>query len=233
MSESPAEVVHADLRSGAAIPARFHCGSFARRHPRFDTLTDTLRSGRGCDFWDVAGSGIREFPKENADLDASGRGWTGYIRIRNQQVSRSSPLASSNKINNLQGSNFQRSGHMSPQCHHRRRVSRYCPTRDVRVPTSWLPSRHASAPHPPNDSGLLPGNRRCPNREARRRRPVRWSQTRGQSDGGLSETSGEARIAFPPVDPEGDPASRPRPTCGQRTAAPELDVVCLGRSRML
>ena len=51
MSESPAEVAHADLRSGTAIRARFHCGFCARRRPRFDTLTDTLRSGHGCDFW--------------------------------------------------------------------------------------------------------------------------------------------------------------------------------------
>ena len=47
-------------------------------------------------FLDAAGSGIREFPRKNDDLDTSGRGWTGYIRIRNQQVSGSSPLAGSN-----------------------------------------------------------------------------------------------------------------------------------------
>ena len=47
-------------------------------------------------FLDLAGSGNREFPRENDDLDTSGRGWTGYIRIRNQQVSGSSPLAGSN-----------------------------------------------------------------------------------------------------------------------------------------
>ena len=53
-------------------------------------------------FLDAAGSGIRELPRKRADLDTSGRGWTGYIRIRNQQVSGSSPLAGSNRINNLQ-----------------------------------------------------------------------------------------------------------------------------------
>ena len=47
-------------------------------------------------YLDVAGSGIRRFPRKNDDLDTSGRGWTGYIRIRNQQVSGSSPLAGSN-----------------------------------------------------------------------------------------------------------------------------------------
>ena len=51
MSESPAEVAHADHRSGTAIRARSHCGFHARRHPRLDTLSDTLRSGRGCDIW--------------------------------------------------------------------------------------------------------------------------------------------------------------------------------------
>ena len=50
-SESPTEIAHADVSSGTAIRARFHCGFFARRHPRFDTLSDTLRSGRGCDIW--------------------------------------------------------------------------------------------------------------------------------------------------------------------------------------
>ena len=51
MSESPAKVAHADLRSATAIRARFTVDSCARRRPRFDTLSDTLRSGRGCDFW--------------------------------------------------------------------------------------------------------------------------------------------------------------------------------------
>ena len=51
MIESPAGVAHADLRSGTAIRARFHCGFYAGRRPRFDTLTDTLRSGRGWDIW--------------------------------------------------------------------------------------------------------------------------------------------------------------------------------------
>ena len=52
---------------------------------------------------DAAGSGIREFPEKNANLDTSGRGWTAHNAIlRNQQVSGSSPLAGSNRINNLQ-----------------------------------------------------------------------------------------------------------------------------------
>ena len=58
-------------------------------------------------FLDVAGSGNGEFPRKNGDLDTSGRGWTGYIRIRNQQVSGSSPLAGSIKINNLRRSRVQ------------------------------------------------------------------------------------------------------------------------------
>ena len=53
-------------------------------------------------FLDAAGSGIREFPRKNDNLDASGRGWTAPNVIRNQQVSGSSPLAGSNRINNLQ-----------------------------------------------------------------------------------------------------------------------------------
>ena len=58
-------------------------------------------------YLDVAGSGIRRFPRKNDDLDTSGRGWTGHIRIRNQQVSGSSPLAGSNRINNLRRSRVQ------------------------------------------------------------------------------------------------------------------------------
>ena len=58
-------------------------------------------------FLDVAGSGNGEFPRKNGDLDTSGRGWTGYIRIRNQQVSGSSPLAGSTRINNLRRSRVQ------------------------------------------------------------------------------------------------------------------------------
>ena len=54
-------------------------------------------------FLDAPGSGIREFPGKNDDLDASGRGWTAPNVIRNQQVSGSSPLAGSNILNNLQG----------------------------------------------------------------------------------------------------------------------------------
>ena len=37
--------------------------------------------------------------------------------VRNQQVSGSSPLAGSNRINNLQGSRFERRGRVSPWCH--------------------------------------------------------------------------------------------------------------------
>ena len=54
-------------------------------------------------FLDAPGSGIRELPRKNDDLDASGRGWTAPNVIRNQQVSGSSPLAGSNRLNNLQG----------------------------------------------------------------------------------------------------------------------------------
>ncbi len=54
-------------------------------------------------YLDAAGSGIREFPGKNDDLDATGRGWTAHNVIRNQQVSGSSPLSGSNRINNLQG----------------------------------------------------------------------------------------------------------------------------------
>ena len=46
-------------------------------------------------FLDVAGSRNGEFPGKSDDLDTSGRGWTARHRIRNQQVSGSSPLAGS------------------------------------------------------------------------------------------------------------------------------------------
>ncbi len=51
MSESRAAVAPADLRSGTAIRARFPVDSALGGVPDFDTLSDTLRSGRGCDFW--------------------------------------------------------------------------------------------------------------------------------------------------------------------------------------
>ena len=41
------------------------------------------------------------------------------LQLRNQQVSGSSPLAGSNRINNLRGSRFERSGDVSPWCHQR------------------------------------------------------------------------------------------------------------------
>ena len=53
--------------------------STARRGPRFDTLSDTLRSGRGCDFWtrlDPEFANADPFPGKNYDLDTFGRGWT-------------------------------------------------------------------------------------------------------------------------------------------------------------
>ena len=62
-------------------------------------------------FLDAAGSGIPEFPKKNDDLDISGRDWTAHDVIRNQQVSGSSPLAGSNRINNLQRFQCERGGH--------------------------------------------------------------------------------------------------------------------------
>ena len=52
---------------------------------------------------DTTGSEIREFPQQNDDPDTSGRSWTVPNVIRNQQVSGSSPLAGSNRINTLQG----------------------------------------------------------------------------------------------------------------------------------
>ena len=103
MSESPAEVAHADLRSGTAIRARFHGEFHARRRPRFDTLSDTLRSAHGCDFRTRLDPQFANSVSKTADLDTSERGWTAHDVIRNQQVSGSSPLAGSNRINNLQG----------------------------------------------------------------------------------------------------------------------------------
>ena len=102
MSESPAEVAYADLRSGTAIRARFHGEFHARRRPRFDTLSDTLRSGHGCDFRTRLDREFANSLSKTADLDTSERGWTAHDVIRNQQVSGSSPLAGSNRINNLQ-----------------------------------------------------------------------------------------------------------------------------------
>ena len=67
-------------------------------------------------FLDAPGSGIREFPMKNDDLDASGRGWTAQDVIRNQQVSGSSPLAGSNRINNLQKHAAGRNWAVSTQC---------------------------------------------------------------------------------------------------------------------
>ena len=68
----------------------------------FDTLSDTLRSGRGCDFWTRLDPEFANSLNKTADLDTSGRGWTAHNVIRSQQVSGSSPLAGSNGINNLQ-----------------------------------------------------------------------------------------------------------------------------------
>ena len=104
MSESAAAVAHSEppFRNCDSNP-KFHGKFCARRRPRFDTLSDTLRSGRGCDFWTRLDPEFAIFRGENDDLDASGRGWTAPNVIRNQQVSGSSPLAGSNKINNLQG----------------------------------------------------------------------------------------------------------------------------------
>ena len=67
-------------------------------------------------YLDAAGSGLGEFPKEMGDLDACGRGWTTHNVIRNQQVSGSSPLAGSNRINNLQRSAAGRSLAVSTPC---------------------------------------------------------------------------------------------------------------------
>ena len=51
MSESPAEGARAEPQFRNCDSSPIHGGFCARRHPRFDTLTDTLRSGRGYDFW--------------------------------------------------------------------------------------------------------------------------------------------------------------------------------------
>ena len=108
MSESPAEVTHsASLRSGTAIRARFTVDSCARRRSRFDTLSDTLRSGHGCDFWTRLDPEFANSLSKTTDLDTSGRGWTAHNVIRNQQVSGSSPLAGSNKLNNSLRSRVQ------------------------------------------------------------------------------------------------------------------------------
>ena len=76
--------------------------------PRFDTLSDTLRSGHGCDFWTRLDPEFANSLSKTTDLDTSGRGWTAHNVIRNQQVSGSSPLAGSDRINNLQGFGLER-----------------------------------------------------------------------------------------------------------------------------
>ena len=92
-----------DVRSGAAIRARFTVDStLGGTRDLTPYLTPTEPTPMR--YLDVAGSGIREFPRKNDDLDTSRRGWTARRRIRNQQVSGSSPLAGSNRINDLQGS---------------------------------------------------------------------------------------------------------------------------------
>ena len=82
------------------------------------------------------------------------------VLIRNQQVSGSSPLAGSNAINDLQGSRFEPSRHVSPRCHQRPEggsVDTGPPAARPR-PASWLPSRHARARPGANVSGRYPGN---------------------------------------------------------------------------
>ncbi len=51
VSESAAEVAHSEPPFRSCDSSPIHGGFDARQHPRFDTLSDTLRSGHGCDFW--------------------------------------------------------------------------------------------------------------------------------------------------------------------------------------
>ena len=93
-------------------------------------------------------------------LDAIELGWIGGNRLRNQQVSGSSPLAGSNRINNFTGIEIlaKQGGVTTVSPTTRRRVTRYRTTR--RASPSGI-----VAPFPPcagtaraNVSGRYPGN---------------------------------------------------------------------------
>ena len=52
------------------------CTCQRARPPKFDTLSDTLRSGRPCDFWTPLEAKGSDSLKKQAVLDASAHPWT-------------------------------------------------------------------------------------------------------------------------------------------------------------
>ena len=159
-------------------------------------------------FLDAAGSGIRQLPGKNDDLDASGRGWTAHNVIRNQQVSGSSPLAGSNRINNLQG--FSGTG----DCGRVGTMWANGPLRPARASTARQ-HRERPRPAPPLSLGgrCLPFDRVWPSPisssaalqlyAVRRRTARSWYQSTiptGSVDGSRAATG--VGLAVPPAAPE-------------------------------
>ena len=71
MSESAAAVGQSEppFRHCDSIP--IHGGFYARWRPTFDALSDTLRSGHGCDFWTRLDPEFANSLSKTTDLDAS------------------------------------------------------------------------------------------------------------------------------------------------------------------
>ena len=78
VSESAAEVARSEPPFRSCDSSPITVDSCARRRPRFDTLSDTLRSGHGCDFWTRLDPEFANSLSKTTDLDTSGRRWTAY-----------------------------------------------------------------------------------------------------------------------------------------------------------
>ena len=73
LTEERAPAVRSRLSTGARRRVCIKCTCRRARLPRFDTLSDTLRSVRPCDLWTPLEAKGRRFPQET---DHSGRRWT-------------------------------------------------------------------------------------------------------------------------------------------------------------
>ena len=99
LTKERAPAVPSRLSTGARRPVYIECTWRRARLPRFDTLSDTLRSGRPCDLWTPLEAKVADFLNKPAILDAGGHHRTARISSLNLRDRGSSPwrLTNSNQ----------------------------------------------------------------------------------------------------------------------------------------
>ena len=227
MSESPPEGAHSEPAFRNCDSSPTYGGFYARRHPRFETLTDTLRSGRGRDFWtrldpEFANSLGKTTIWTHPDL--AGRPRMRFVISRSAVRVRSpAPL----EAITYRDRDSERSGTVSPPCHRQPEGGSVDtgPAAALPRPASRLPSRHALTRPGTNVSGRYPGNLHKLGGAGSVVRRLRTAPCSARKVGRLRRLAAPgAAGCSPSLAVEGAPRRQlPRPGAGRPQAASDID----------